>query len=339
MKITKLLLIAALIPLLACSRSAKKAGNPDPKPKAPVIRTLAYLFSWNGNWEAPVNSADLSKVTDLTLAFFHPMASGDFDVDRAALKRAVDAARAKNSQIRIYFAIGGGSPSEHLEQLIKPAYRANFITRILTLALHVDFGFAGVDVDLENDLINADYAGFVSELGTALHAGRKVMTAALARWRTQQSIADSTLGQFDYINIMSYDETGYWNPSAPGQHASHAKAETDFQYFRGRGIPAGKLLIGLPFYGYGFGPGFPATEASARTYSQIVTAYTGAAGRDSTIVPGTGIIYYNGQPTITGKVQFAISEKAAGVMIWELNQDLPTTDNRSLLRTIHQTIP
>ncbi len=339
MKMTKLLLFGALIPLLACSKPSPDKPRPDKEPPGTRIRVQAYLFSWNGNWETPVSTADMAKVTDLTLAFFNPAANGDLGPDRAALKRAVDGARAKNSAVRIYFAIGGGNPSAHLEHLIKPDNRTAFIAKIVQLTTDATYGFAGVDVDLENDLINADYAGFVSALGTALHANNKVMTAALARWKTQQSIADSTLKQYDYINIMSYDETGYWNPTVPGQHASHAKAVTDFQYFKSRGVPAGKLLIGLPFYGYGFGTGFPATEASARTYSQIVQTYPGAAGRDSTIVSGAGTIWYNGQPTITGKVQYAVSEKAAGVMIWELNQDLPTSDERSLLRTIHQAIP
>ncbi|WP_109700792.1 glycosyl hydrolase family 18 protein [Chitinophaga deserti] len=339
MKMTKLLLFGALIPLLACSKPSPDKAKPDKAPPASRMRVQAYLFSWNGNWETPVSTADMAKVSDLTLAFFNPEANGDLGPDRAALKRAVDAARTKNSAIRIYFAIGGGSPSAHLEHLIKPANRNAFIAKIVQLATDPGYGFEGVDVDLENDLINVDYAGFVSALGTALHANKKVMTAALARWTTQQNIADSTLKQFDYINIMSYDETGYWNPAVPGQHSSVAKAVNDFQYFKSRGVPAGKLLIGLPFYGYGFGSGFPATEASARTYSQIVLTYPGAAGRDSTIVSGAGTIWYNGQPTITGKVQFAASEKAAGVMIWELNQDLPSTDERSLLRTIQQAIP
>ena len=334
----RLLILWALFPLLACGKSKKETPKPDDQPANARIRTQAYLFSWNGNWEAPVNSADISKVTDLTLAFFNPTASGDFGPDMAALKRAVDAARGKNANVRIYFAIGGGSPSPHLENLIKPGLRSAFIAKIVQLATDAGYGFAGVDVDLENDLINADYAGFVSQLGAALHARNKVMTAALARWKTQQSIADSTLQQFDFINIMSYDETGFWNPSAPGPHASHAKATGDFEYFRSRGIAAGKLLIGLPFYGYGFGPGFPATEASSRTYSELVNTYPGAAEKDAVTVEGAGTIYYNGQPAIKRKVEYAISQGAAGVMIWEINQDLPSTDTRSLLRTIHHTI-
>ncbi len=46
------------------------------------------------------------------------------------------------------------------------------------VALMDQHGFAGVDVDLENELINADYPAFVAELRVALTSRNKLMTAA-----------------------------------------------------------------------------------------------------------------------------------------------------------------
>jgi len=45
-------------------------------------------------------------------------------------------------------------------------------------------------------------------------------------------------------------------------------------------------------------------------------------------------VYYNGINTIKQKTQFALKEKMAGVMIWEISQDL--NDDRSLLKAINQ---
>jgi chitinase len=345
MKIVKLLLLGATFLFsMACSKQEKSQPvNPEEKKKnvndeGTSIRVQAYLFSWNSNWVAGVDNADVAKITDLTFGFFNPDASGNFTVDIPTLQTAVNHARTKNPNVRLYFALGGGNPSPYLVNLIKPANRAAFITKIITLVNNTNLHFSGVDVDLENDLINGDYAGFVNDLQIALHNNNKKISAALVRWKTEQSISNTTLGKFDFINIMAYDETGYWG--TPGQHSSYTKATGDFQYFRGRGIAAAKLYLGLPFYGYGFGPGFPATEAgSARSYKQIVTSYAGAENVDSWTIPGSGTIYYNGKPTITSKVQYAVAQGAGGVMIWELSQDVPTSDTRSLLRTVYNTIP
>ena len=88
-------------------------------------------------------------------------------------------------------------------------------------------------------------------------------------------------------------------------------------------------MIGLPFYGYGFGAGVP----QSMSYKNIVTAYPGAENTDTIHVADGGTLYYNGMSTIRQKVNFAIDNKAAGVMIWQLLGD--SRDSRSLLKVIH----
>ena len=155
------------------------------------------------------------------------------------------------------------------------------------------------------------------------------MTAALASWNADK-FHDSTLGRFDFINIMSYDKTGPWNISKTGQHSPYQMAADDFNYYSTtRGIAKEKLLIGLPFYSYGFGGNAPASMS----YKEIIRQYPGAENSDSLSVNG-GKIYYNGIATIARKVKFAKDNRAAGVMIWQLLQD--SRDNKSLLNVIYQ---
>jgi hypothetical protein len=66
----------------------------------------------------------------------------------------------------------------------------------------VENHFDGVDVDLENDLINADYAPFISDLYKAIRPTDKKMTAALASWNANK-ISDETLSYFDLIHVVS----------------------------------------------------------------------------------------------------------------------------------------
>ena len=129
---------------------------------------------------------------------------------------------------------------------------------------------------------------------------------------------------------MSYDKTGPWDPSNPGQHSPFEMAAADAHYYiNTRGINTGKILIGVPFYGRGFGNNAP-QEIS---YKDILTLYPGAENKDMVEVAGGGKIYYNGLQMIARKVKLANDLGAAGVMIWEINQD--TRDANSLLKAIN----
>jgi len=194
------------------------------------------------------------------------------------------------------------------------------------------YGFDGVDVDIEGDNINANYGKFVTELGAALTASHTVMTAALATWNGS-SVPDSALAAFDFVNIMSYDKTGPWDPSHPGQHAPYSMAVSDLAYWGGtRHVPKEKLTLGVPFYGYSFGN---STAVEAMGFGDIVASFPGAATQDQYNIHGGITVYYNGIPTIRSKTQLALLQ-AGGVMIWELSQD--ATGSNSLLKNIQGVI-
>lgn len=288
------------------------------------FRVLGYLFSYS-NWRAGYHSTDFSKFTDINLAFIQPDHTGK--IERDDIFHFITK-RAKENQTRMYVSIGGGGPPEYLGEFLTPEKRQIWIDEILAFTLEYDFD--GVDVDLENALINEHYPAFVKELSDRLKAEGKLMTAALASWNGD-NIADETLALYDYINIMSYDLTGPWNLDKPGQHAPFSMVEEDFEYYHvKRGIAADKLLVGLPFYGYGFGPGAP----GSLRYNQIVSMYPEASSGDEISFPEGGTLYYNGPELIRKKTGFAKDSGAGGVMIWHIQADLPYEHPLSLLRGI-----
>ncbi len=316
-KITCMLMLAA--GMIACHNKTIVSQTTNEK----KLRVLGYLPG-SHNWIEAINNIDLTKITDLNLAFINPDTAGNFpanDTYYQVIKKA------HSQNVKVFLSIGGGGPPAHLGGLLKNDKRANLIAGLVAVTETYDFD--GVDVDLENALVNADYAPFVSELSVALKAKNKLMTAALASWNSDL-IGDSTLQLYDFINIMSYDKTGPWNLNKPGQHSPFTMAQDDFNYFnQTRKIAAEKLFIGLPFYGYGFGNGAP----QSMKYKDIITAFPGAENKDTVAVTGGGTIYYNGIATIKQKVSFAIDNKAGGVMIWQLLGD--SKDSGSLLKAIN----
>ena len=239
-------LYAVLITMaIACSKKLLPSQTMD----ATNLRVLGY-FPGARDWTKGITAIDFTKITDLNLAFINPDSTGNFPANDS-LKLLIQAAH--NNKVRVFASIGGGSPPPYLADLMETQRRASFIANIVSLAER--YNFDGIDVDIENDLINAQYAPFVNDLAAAIKPTKKLLTAALASWNSDL-LADATLQQYDFINIMSYDKTGPWDTTKPGQHSPFSMVQEDFNYFHNkRNITAAKLFIGLHFYGYGLGIG------------------------------------------------------------------------------------
>ncbi|MBZ4034083.1 carbohydrate-binding protein [Flavobacterium sp. 17A] len=290
-------------------------------------KVIAYIPNWI-DLNAFSSTIQYNKLTHINIAFENPDANGYLSFNSGS-NTIINAAHAQN--VKVFVSLGGGSVSEggairdNYFNLITPANRTAFIQKIYDYV--VAHNFDGVDVDLEGPAINGDYGGFVIALANKMHANGKLISAALSEGYGGANVPSSTFAAYDWINIMAYDATGPWAPGNPGQHSPYSMAVNQFNYWTGRGLPASKAVIGVPFYGYGFG----ASANQGISYANIVAQYPGAENVDQ--VGNT--IYYNGIPTIKQKTTFAI-QNAAGVMIWELSQD--ATGSKSLLNAINQVI-
>ena len=67
-----------------------------------------------------------------------------------------------------------------------------------------------------------------------------------------------------------------------------------------RNITKEKIVLGVGFYGYGFGPELT-SKASSMNYGQIVKTFPGAEKTDQITMPDGMIMYYNGKETIRKK--------------------------------------
>lgn len=293
-------------------------------------QVIAYVPNW-GDLAAFADTIDYAKVTQINLAFENPVnEQGDLSFDG---KDAVLIARAHARHVPVLLSLGGGSVPDDKALLARyfglltDVRRAGFVARIAEyVGRH---GFDGLDVDLEGLAIGKDYGAFVHDLARALKPRGKLLTAALSQGYGGDQVPASVFQDLDFVNIMAYDAAGYWNPQEAGQHSSFAFARSSVAYWLGRGLPKSKAVLGIPFYGYGFGAAF---RRWGYPYAEIVAAYPGVEDLDQT----GKTIWYNGRPTIRAKAQYVRDQGLAGVMIWSLDSD--AKGDHSLLSVIDKTL-
>lgn len=291
-------------------------------------RIVAYVPNWV-DLNTFAGTIDYAKLTHINIAFENPH-NLDGDLSFNAKNEGL-IARARTNSVKILVSIGGGSASTdkvlraRYDHLLNPTNRAAFVLKLANyLSVH---DFDGLDVDIEGPAINPDYGGFIHDLADTLKPQGRLLTAALSQGYGGNRVPDAALAHFDFVNIMAYDGAGPW--SSPGQHSSFEFATNNVAYWLARGLPKDKAVLGVPFYGYGFGK---AARKRDYSYKSIVAEYADAEQFDQ--VGDT--IWYNGIPTIQTKSRYVREQGLGGIMIWSLDYDV--TGEKSLLSAIHQTL-
>lgn len=270
----------------------------------------------------------LNKITHLNIAFINPDSAGNFRND-LAIDTLIKKAHKKS--VKVLASIGGGGPHPYYSVLLDNNNRKIFIGNLVSLVKRYDLD--GIDVDLEGNDIDKDYEEFIVELASTLKPIKKLITAAIATVYKDQ-LPDNALKQFDFVNVMSYDRTGPWRPQDAGDPSPYSMAMEDLDYwYNVRSIPKKKLVLGLPFYGYGFSK--VDSPVVSMSYKQIVSVYPNSELSDTLNLPGNVVMYYNNITTIKEKTELAM-QKGGGVMIWQLLGD--ATGDKSLLNTIYQVV-
>ncbi len=292
--LASLSLKTALIPLLVCAYAAAK-------PKLPVLAFYA-------EWDQP-GSVDYSKITHLLLAFSLPQGGGG--VTGYVPGGVVGSAHAAG--VKVLASVGGANHGSIFPGIAGNAGSRTTFANSLKSICDAN-GLDGVDIDWEYPLNATDSANFTLLLKAVRSAmGSKLISIDLA--------ADGEKGAFinkaaltipDFVNIMSYDFTGSFAGSVVGQHSPYTKATANLNYWRAKGVPKERLILGVPFYGKDFNQG-----GAPVAYSQIMGSNPGISNDADSV----GRCWFNGVTTIKKKATYVAQMEYGGVMIWELAQD------------------
>lgn len=151
----------------------------------------------------------------------------------------------------------------------------------------------------------------------------------------------------DGVSLMTYD-LGWWSndPGDPntGEHSPQEYIEDSVEAWTeapglpndrpwvfgawGNGTSIDRLGVGLPFYGRAL------TSQAAYTYSQLVA---GGVTTDGEYYQYAGQEVWSPSPGLAAeRVEYAIDQGLQHLIFWEIGQDLPTSNSRSLLRTAYE---
>ncbi|MBK0012058.1 glycoside hydrolase family 18 protein [Stenotrophomonas sp. S41] len=300
---------------------ANFAALAELKKAHPHLRTLISIGGWGagGFSDAALTEASRKRLVDSCMALFFEKYAGSFD--------GVD--------IDWEFPVSGG-PSELAH---RPQDRANMTK--LAQAFRVALDARGRKRDQPMLLTAALAAGRLQTDGP-YDAAASYDLPALAK-------------VFDFINLMSYDMgTGFSAVStfnAPLHEVPADPLEPELrrwnnvagavQYYREHGVPADKLVLGVPFYGRGFKVTGDAPDGLYQAYSApadagdwrvIKARYLDQPGWTKYWQPQAQspwlynvaekiFISYEDPRSIGLRAQFAREQGLAGVFMWELTGD------------------
>lgn len=162
---------------------------------------------------------------------------------------------------------------------------------------------------------------------------------------TELSLIHSYL---DYACIMTYDIHGTWDTYTDFNAPLYLNNDISPQYkwsvdsgiqaWQQAGFPLGKLMMGIPFYGYlygsvnnyNYGLYQPFSGANSITYGQVTAGYVNNPAfirffHPESKVPwlfdGSIFISYDDPESIGFKTDYIKTNGMGGAMIWELSQD------------------
>ncbi|MET7485564.1 glycoside hydrolase family 18 chitinase [Streptomyces sp. NPDC005538] len=230
--------------------------------------------------------------------------------------------------------------------------------------------FDGIDIDWEYPNacgLSCDTSGAAAykNLMAALRAKfgtGNLVTSAVTADATSGGKIDATdyagAAQYvDWYNVMSYDFFGAFNATGPTAPHSPLTSYTGIPTpgfttadaiakFKSKGVPAGKLLIGIGFYGRGWtgvtqdAPGGTATGAATGTYEPGIEDYkvlktscpvTGTIAGTAYAHCGSNWWSYDTPSTIAGKMSWAKAQGLGGAFVWEFSGD---TSNGELISAV-----
>lgn len=351
------------------------------QPVATRPQIIAYVFP-NLPDGRPIVPADIdaSQLTRINYAFAlikdgQVVEGTPQDAGNLAVLRSL---RSSHPSLQLLVSLGGWLGSDGFsDAVLTDASRRRLVDSAVAFVKKYDLD--GLDLDWEYPGVagatthfrpedGANFLLLLQDLRTRFQAlprpvGRPLLLS-IAAGSSAEYIAHSPLGEeqryLDSVNLMAYDftepgertrPTGNHAPLFPDPHdPAHASAATSVQAFLAAGVPASKLVLGVPFYGHLwanvdptnhglFQPGVAPAQPVATGYPDVLkmlqngfTRYWDAASQVAYAYNNSThqFLSYEDPESLRYKCDYVQKQGLGGIMFWQYFSDPSGT----LLHTI-----
>ena len=253
------------IPAAICSVVLVVVATRSGPPPRLIVASLPYWNIGPGTEAVLANRNDVDEVSPWMYGLgSNGQIISDSGIDRTAMQANLDSLRRAGLAIVPTLANinaqGNWTYPVVARVLHTPALAARQVAEIVSLA--ETNHYAGIDLDYEN-LRAGDrqaFTAFVTSLAAALHAKGKILSVALFAKTTDAGYAPRNVAQdyaaigkvADQVRLMAYDY--HWPTSPPGPIAPIGWVRDVIKYAKTQ-IPASKIVLGIPEYGYDWSDG------------------------------------------------------------------------------------
>lgn len=272
-----------------------------PRAESPRPLLIGYLPDYRVDSIAAEQIRHLDEVIWFSL---QASADGPLNVTDRQRQQVRKVRQLAGPNTRVLVAVGGWGRSEGFGPMsADPAARAKFIRTLTEFCLAE--GIAGVDIDWEFPHGAGEKAAYdllLGELRAAFAPHGLKLTMAL---NVSVPLGKAGFAAVDRVHLMAYDFGG-------GRHSTMADTVKALDRLADLGVPPGKVALGVPFYGRSLDG-----RNQERTYRELVSRQLPAPETDE--ADGFG---FNGPATLRAKLELARQRRLAGLMIWEIGQDV-----------------
>ena len=357
----QLFLLLLFIAPLSCS--VKPKGPPSPHKKVIV----GYVPGFRGALDQL--SIDAGKLTHINYAFVDVQDNMAWLTNRETDTvnfRILNRLKDVNPELKILISIGGWT------------WSGNFSDAVLTAESRSKFAKTSVDIVADYDLdgvdIDWEYPGQIGDNNVYRPEDRRNYTRMFKALRKELDKLSKTTGKHyelttavgsgssyiehtemgrvaryvDYVNLMTYDF--YTSGDSAGHHSNlyppedyekDASADKSVRLFLDAGVPAEKLVMGVPFYGRSWimrsadkhginmpvergarGGGYTYIRDSLVNQNGFVRYWDEKAKAPYLFNSGTNqLVTYDDEESVKLKCEYVLENDLAGLMFWQYASD------------------